>query len=63
MRFNRYRRIGSYSKLTNVLEGSDTEGGRPTYYEAKYTKADKKLQVKVDPDGKVMSKGDDDDAG
>jgi hypothetical protein len=48
-------------KITKVLEGSDTEGGKPTYYEAKYRQGEKKLEVKVAPDGKFISKGDDDD--
>ena len=45
--------------ITRVVAGSDTEGGTPTYYEAKYTQGDKKLAVRVSPDGKVLSKGDD----
>lgn len=49
------------AKITKVLEGSDTEGGKATYYEAKYTLNGKKLEVKVAPDGKLISKGDDDD--
>ena len=28
-----------------------------TYYEAQYTANDKKMEVKVDPDGKVIKKG------
>jgi len=45
--------------ITRVVEGSDADGGKPTYYEAKYTLGDKKLAVRVSPDGKVISKGDD----
>jgi len=54
------KEIGA-GKITKVLEGSDTEGGKATYYEAKYTLDGKKLEVKVAPDGKLISKGDDDD--
>jgi hypothetical protein len=46
-------------KITKLLEGSNMEGSKPTYYEARYTVGDKKLKAKVTPEGVLISKGDD----
>ena len=46
------------NKITKVLEGTKND---KTYYEAQYNDADKKMEVKVDADGKVLKKGEADD--
>ena len=42
------------NKIDKVLECTKDN---KTYYEAQYTANDKKMEVKVDPDGKVIKKG------
>ena len=42
------------NKIDKVLQCTKDN---KTYYEAQYTANDKKMEVKVDPDGKVIKKG------
>ena len=42
------------NKIDKVLECTKDN---KTYYEAQYKDGDKKMEIKVDPDGKVLKKG------
>jgi len=42
------------NKIDRVLQGTK---GSKTYYEAEYSVGDKKMEIKVDADGKVLKKG------
>jgi hypothetical protein len=54
-------KFGGLDRPFFVRNHGYTESGKATYYEAKFTLNGKKLEVKVDPDGKLISMGDVDD--